>query len=181
MSKDVCVIIGHGGNDCGAVNPHTNETELGYNTDLADKVKEELNKYDYRVDIYNRGYNSVENVFLLNKIGYDVLISLHCNAYNGYANGTEVLYWNTSKKGQELAQCIQDKVLETLKLTDRGLKPIKNGDRGSYLLRKTNAPCVIIEPFFIDNDEDFKVGKEKKNEYAKAIADGIAKYFSLVK
>jgi len=38
MSKNVCVIIGHGGNDCGAINPTTKETELGYNTDLADKV-----------------------------------------------------------------------------------------------------------------------------------------------
>ena len=178
MNKNVCVIIGHGGNDCGAINPTTKETELAYNTDLANKVKEELLKYEYNVDIYNRGYNSVENVFLLNKKDYDLLISLHCNAYNGYAHGTEVLYWNTSKKCQVLAQCIQDEVLETLRLTDRGLKHIKNWDRGSYLLRKTDAPCVIIEPFFIDNDNDFNVGKEKKDEYAKAVALAIKKYFS---
>ena len=63
-------------------------------------------------------------------------------------------------------------------MTDRGLKPIKNRDRGAYLLRKTDAPCVIIEPFFIDNDNDFNVGKEKKDEYAKAIALAIKKYFS---
>lgn len=177
MSKNVCVIIGHGGNDCGAINPTTKETELGYNTDLADKVKEELLKYGYNVDIYNRGYNSVENVSLLNKKGYDLLISLHCNAYNGYAHGTEVLYWNTSKKGQVLAQALQESIVDTLGLTDRGLKPIKNGDRGAYLLRKTNAPCVIIEPFFIDNDNDFNVGKEKKDEYVQAIVNGINKYF----
>ena len=113
----------------------------------------------------------------LNKIGYDVIISLHCNAYNGYANGTEVLYWNTSKKGQVLAQALQENIVNTLGLTDRGLKPIKNGDRGAYLLRETDAPCVIIEPFFIDNENDFKVGKEKKDEYAVAIVEAINKYF----
>lgn len=179
MSKNICIIIGHGGKDVGAINPITKETELNYNIDLAERLRKELKKTEnYVVDTYNRGNANVENVHYLNKVGYDVIISLHCNAYNGYAHGTEVLYWNTSKKGQVLAQCIQDEVLETLGLTDRGLKPIKNGDRGAYLLRKTNAPCVIIEPFFIDNDNDFNIGKEKKDEYSKAIALAINKYFS---
>ena len=178
MSKNVCVIIGHGGNDVGAINPITKETELSYNIDLAERLRKELKKTgNYVVDTYNRGNASVENVYYINKVGYDIIISLHCNAYNGYANGTEVLYWNTSKNGQLLAQALQENIVDTLGLTDRGLKPIKNGDRGAYLLRKTEAPCVIVEPFFIDNENDFKVGKEKKDEYVQAIIKGINKYF----
>lgn len=177
MSKRICLIIGHGGNDCGAINPHTKETELDYNRDLAVRVEKLLKEQGYIVDIYNRGYAKVENVNYLNKIGYDILVSLHCNAYNGYASGTEVLYWNTSKKGQILAQALLDSITDVLGLQNRGLKPIKYGDRGAYLLGKTDPVTVLIEPFFIDNDNDFKVGKEKKDEYSEAIVRGINKYF----
>ena len=177
MGKRICLIVGHGGKDKGAYNKETKETELDYNLDLAPKIKEKLTEQGYIVDIHNRGNASSENIHYLNKVGFDIIVSLHCNAYNEYANGTEVLYWNTSKNGQLLAQALQENIVDTLGLTDRGLKPIKNGDRGAYLLRRTNAPCVIVEPFFIDNENDFKVGKEKKDDYVLAIVNGINKYF----
>lgn len=176
--KRICLIIGHGGNDCGAVNNNTKETELGYNTDLVHKLKEVLDKKDYIVDVYNRGFYKVENVHYLNKIGYDIMISFHCNAFNGKASGTEVLYWYSSKKGKILAQDLLDNITKTLNLANRGLKPINVGDRGAYLLGRTNAVTVLIEPFFIDNDNDLKVGNEKKNDYIEAVAQAIDKYFS---
>lgn len=177
MSKRICLVVGHGGKDKGAYNKITKETELDYNLDLAPKIKEKLIEQGYIVDIHNRGNASSENIHYLNKIDFDIIVSLHCNAYNGYANGTEVLYWNTSKKGQLLAQLLQESIIDTLGLQDRGLKPIKYGDRGAYLLGKTKAVTVLIEPFFIDNDNDFKVGKEKKEDYVLAIVNGINKYF----
>lgn len=176
MSK-ICLIIGHGGNDVGAFNKSTKETELNYNRDLASKLQKELTDKGFLVDIYNRGFNKSENVDYLNKVGYDVLISLHCNAYNGIATGTEVLYWNTSRKGKELSQYLLDNIVKALGLKNRGLKPIKNGDRGAYLLGKTKPVCVLLEPFFIDNDDDLKVGNEKKNDYIKAVVDSCITYF----
>lgn len=177
MGKKICIIVGHGGKDKGAYNKSTKETELDYNWDLAPKVKALLEKQGYIADIHNRGNATSENIYGINKLGYDIIVSLHCNAYNGYSNGTEVLYWNTSTNGKRLAQALQDSIVQALGLQNRGLKPIKYGDRGAYLLGKTRAVAVLIEPFFIDNDKDFKVGKEKKNEYAISIVNGINKYF----
>lgn len=176
--KRICLIIGHGGNDYGAVNNNTKETEVGYNTDLVHKLKEMLDKKDYIVDVYNRGFNKLENVHYLNKIGYDIMISFHCNAFNGKASGTEVLYWHSSKNGKNLAQNILDNIIEVFGLANRGLKPIDIGDRGAYLLGRTKPVTVLIEPFFIDNDNDLKIGKEKKNEYIEAVSKAIDTYFN---
>lgn len=176
--RKICVIIGHGGNDSGAVNIHTGDTELKYNTGLSVMVADLLRNRGYNADIYNRGYARVENVPELNAKKYDLFISLHCNSFNEQANGTEMLYWSTSSRSKKLAQSLQDEVVKTFSLTDRGIKPKVNGDRGAYLLKKTNAPCVILEPFFIDNMHDLEVGKAKKQEYSQAIVNGIDKYFN---
>lgn len=177
-NKKICLIIGHGGNDCGAINNNTKDTELAYNTDLVHKLKNILDNRGYNVDVYNRGFNKVENVYYLNKVGYDIMISFHCNAYNGKATGTEVIYWHSSKNGKLLAQYLLDDIINVLGLLNRGLKPINIGDRGAYLLGRTKPVTVLIEPFFIDNDSDLQIGKEKKNEYIEAVAKAIDKYFN---
>ena len=188
--KKLCIIIGHGGNDCGAINPHTKETELAYNTELADMLMEAL-KNEYEVVKYNRGYNKVENVGIVNGYKSDLILSLHCNSFNGIASGTEALYWYSSEKSKKLAEILSKNISETFGIHNRGAKPrvtneikkrnpIKFKDmetRGSYLLYKTNAPCNIIEPFFIDNDGDLRIGKEKKREYVEAIKKSIKEYF----
>ena len=38
--------------------------------------------------------------------------------------------------------------------------------------------AIYIDTFFIDNDNDLKVGKEKKNDYIKAVSKAIDTYFS---
>ena len=173
--KKICVIIGHGGNDCGAINPHTKETELAYNTELADMLMGAL-KNEYEIVKYNRGYNKVENIGIVNGYKSDLILSLHCNSFNGIASGTEALYWYSSEKSKKLAEILSKNISETFGIHNRGAKPrvtneikkrnpIKFKDmetRGSYLLYKTNAPCNIIEPFFIDNDRDLRISKEKK-------------------
>ncbi|RLA73014.1 MAG: hypothetical protein DRG78_23085, partial [Epsilonproteobacteria bacterium] len=67
------------------------------------------------------------------------------------------------------------RLVNNLKLADRGVKPKSSEDRGGYLLRYTNAPCIISEPFFIDNDDDLAKAKKKikglTSAYAKAIND----------
>ena len=55
MSK-ICLIIGHGGNDGGAFNKSTKETELNYNRDLASKLQKELTDKGFLIDIYNKGF-----------------------------------------------------------------------------------------------------------------------------
>ena len=67
------------------------------------------------------------------------------------------MYYHKSKQGKAIAQIFQNNMLSALGLSNRGLKPISAEDRGGYLLRYTNAPCVLIEPFFIDNNSDFDI------------------------
>jgi len=53
-----------------------------------------------------------------------------------------------------MAEILLSHLVDHLELTNRGIKPKTSEDRGGYLLRYTKAPCVIAEPFFIDNDDD---------------------------
>ena len=61
-----------------------------------------------------------------------------------------------------------------------GVKPKKSEDRGGYLLRYTHAPCVIAEPFFIDNDEDLARAREDPDGLALAYARAIDKITEMV-
>jgi len=55
---------------------------------------------------------------------------------------------------------VQGNLLEVLSTIDRGIKPKASEDRGGYMLSQTNMPCIIAEPFFIDEDQDYKMGME---------------------
>jgi len=52
-------------------------------------------------------------------------------------------------------------------------------ERGGYLLRYTGAPCVIAEPFFIDNDQDLKKAQQNIVELAGAYANAFKKISDL--
>jgi N-acetylmuramoyl-L-alanine amidase len=88
-------------------------------------------------------------------------------------SGTEVLYYHTSQKGKQMAEILQNHLVTYLGLKDRGIKPKSAEDRGGYLLRYTNAPCVIAEPFFIDNDQDLSVAMLNKSGLADAYIKAI--------
>ena len=95
------------------------------------------------------------------------------NAFNGRASGTEVLYYHRSEVGKTIAEILQGGLVDFLGLPDRGIKPKTSEDRGGYLLRYTNAPCVIAEPFFIDNDQDLAKAKENLDALAAVCASSI--------
>ena len=176
--KKICVIIGHGGNDCGAVSQDKKTTELGYNTKLADELVELLVNNGYEAFAHNRGYSKMENTTLINSQNPDLVISLHCNSSDNLtATGTEAIHFPNSKNGIRFATILSKNVSEALGIRNRGAKDPYQG-RGSGLLRSTNAPCVISEPFFISNNSDLKAGLEKKQEYINAIVKSIDEYFA---
>ncbi len=53
-------------------------------------------------------------------MGSRYFVSLHCNAFNTVARGTETLY--KSYNGQQLAQLIQDQIINSINTVDRGIK-----------------------------------------------------------
>ena len=109
-----------------------------------------------------------------------MLQSLHCNAFNGNVSGTEVLYYHRSVKGRDMARILQNRLTGFLGFPDRGIKPRTSEDRGGYLLKYTIAPCVIAEPFFIDNNDDLDRVKQDLDGLAHTYAGAIYEMSKIV-
>lgn len=167
----VAISVGHHEKDQGAENKSFQLTEYKYNLEVADLIVKNLSKDFETVLIFNKELSQLPKA--INETNADLCVSLHCNAFNRIASGTETLYYHSSTKGKRLASLVQERVLDALELRDRGIKPLENNDRGGYLLRKTTMPCIITEPAFIDNDVDCIVLMDNKQKLADAISEGI--------
>lgn len=106
----------------------------------------------------------------------DVFISIHCNACNGVAQGTEVWHYYSSDEGEKLAQCIQNQIVNALGTVDRGVKGAKPGVNGLYVLNNTEAVAVLVELAFIDHAGDAELLRSRQDEFARAIARGVTDY-----
>lgn len=177
----VCIDIGHCPSAPGAENRNYHISEYRFWSTYAPRLANYLRGYGHDAVIVNRkmdggGTGMTACVRACNEANADIIVALHANAYNGKASGTETLYWHTSPRGKRLAQCIQTQMVKALGLPDRGIKPITGTERGGAQLRGTVAPCVIVEPFFIDNDNDYETALEQDANLCGAIAVGIANY-----
>lgn len=176
--KKLCaLVIGHKKSSPGAVNQRTGLTEFEFNEDLAIRIEKKVKKVDIQ-RVYRRTYEELPSD--INALNPDFIISLHCNAFDGKASGTEVLYYHKSEKGKIMAEILLKHLVECLELPNRGIKPKTAEDRGGYLLRYTKAPCVISEPFFIDNDIDLARAQEKIDDLAQAYAKAIEEIEEIV-
>ena len=120
-----------------------------------------------------------EVVSTSNRVGADVFISIHCNACNGVAQGAEVWHYYGSDAGETLAQCIQNQIVDALGTVDRGTKGAKPGVNGLYVLSNTDAVAILVELAFIDNESDAALLRERKDDFARAIARGVTDYEAL--
>lgn len=94
----------------------------------------------------------------------DYFISLHFNAFNGRAYGTEV--FAISEKGKAVAQSVVDEIA-ALGFRNRG---VKDGSR-LYVVKRTWMPAILIECCFCDNDGD--MGLYDPEAMSNAILTGI--------
>ena len=168
--KKCALVIGHKKTSPGASNKEVGLTEFEFNDELAIEIEKEVGNVDIQ-RVYRRTYNTLPND--INELNPDFIISLHCNAFNETVSGTEVLYYHRSEKGKLIAEILNRNLVDALELKNRGEKPKSSEDRGGYLLKSTIAPCVIAEPFFIDNDSDLKTAQESKEALVKAYADSV--------
>lgn len=147
--------------------------EVTLNHEVYNALKPKLERAGHNViscnDATPKDYVSATK--LANKYNLDLLISIHFNSSsNASATGTEVLYSLGSKKGKEYAEGLSMAISETLGVKNRGAKARAN----VYILNKTKAVCVLIEPLFVTNKED----TEKYS--AEKISDAIAEYFGYI-
>ena len=83
--------------------------------------------------------------------GGDIMVSLHCNAANGTANGTETFYRGAENK--TMAERLNLAVVDALYTRNRGAKT-ESASQHARLAVMSFQPCFLFELGFIDNDED---------------------------
>lgn len=96
---------------------------------------------------------------------YDLTVEIHFNSYNGSANGTECLSYDSN--GEAIGLRISRNLSNLF--TNRGQKNRKD----LYMLRETRATAVMIEVCFVDNKRDADIYNANKDLVAKYIAEGI--------
>jgi N-acetylmuramoyl-L-alanine amidase len=99
----------------------------------------------------------------------DIFVSIHFNAFNGQANGTEV--FAISDAGKKVAQKVLDEIVK-LGFFNRG---VKSGSH-LYVLRRTNMPGILIECCFIDSAKDMQIydGEDMANAIVAGLTGKVA-------
>ena len=169
MSILCALVIGHQKEAPGAKSQQ-GKTEFAFNDDLARRIEKKVKHVKIK-RVYRKKYKTLPGD--INALNPDFIVSLHCNAFNTTASGTEVIYYHESQKGKQMAEILQDYLVSYLGLPDRGIKSSFDRSRGEYLLKHTKAPAVIVEPFFIDNDHDLYRALENIDGLAQAYVNAI--------
>lgn len=158
--------------DPGACNYDLNLRESDIAKEVADAVENYLTAAGVEVvgNLQSDSLGEIANA--ANVSDADIFISIHCNAFNGSAKGTEVEVYPGSRIGNALGECIQKQIVDALDTIDRGLK-----DRpGLYVLKHTDMPAVLVETAFIDNYQDAVKLRDRTDDFARAIARGVTDY-----
>ena len=168
----------YSGGDTGAAGFGLREEAVSF--EIADKLRVLLEGAGHSVKMSrsavtdNVGSGSVSasisgRAELANSWGADLFVSIHCNAYDGAAHGTETLVYSKTGTSAQWAQKIQSAVVSRMGTADRGIK--ERPDLG--VLRLTKCAAVLVETAFIDNEQDAWLFKTRTENFAEAIFEGI--------
>ena len=148
----ICIDPGHGGKDPGAIKRPLVEKVL--NLEFAVVMRDVIRKSEHFAvmtrdsDIYIPNRTRAD---IANAQDADIFVSLHHNAFrSSKANGFEVLYYPTSRKGKRIATMVCDEVCLTWPIRNRGSKPRVN----LSVLRNTKMPAILIEAGFLTSTID---------------------------
>ena len=180
----ILLIAGHGNGDCGATGCGYKEADL--TREVVSLVKPKLATYA-TVDIADTTKNWYQHICQkgnsFNFKAYDYVLEVHFNACvndtkgNGDTTGTEI-YVTTSEKGTSVEDNIV-KNISALGFKNRGVKR-KNWSLINHI-KKQGVSSALLETCFIDDADDMKIYKAKKDQIAEAITSGIVKAFGLKK
>jgi N-acetylmuramoyl-L-alanine amidase len=167
--------------DSGAVNVNMGLRECDIAADVGEKVQGYLNAAGVETMMRQSDNLANDSQYADRPIAVcdeanswpaDVFVSIHCNAANGQARGTEV-ECSGGQESTKLAQCIQSQIVDSIGTTDRGVKTMA----GLIVIRNTDMPAVLVEMDFIDNDDGADLLIAQQDDFARAIARGITDYF----
>jgi len=172
--------------------------EKNINLDISTRLRDFLEQKGYKVILtrdMDKSLDSLSNdggsrhlrdlkarVNIINNSNAELFLSIHenCHIKNLNADGSIVLYNERFTQNKMLAYCVQ-RALNSIMIDGkkRTVHDPQNSP-GFYLLNYSKIPGVIIETVFIYNQKERELlGQDSfKDELAKAIANGIEKYFN---
>lgn len=105
------------------------------------------------------------------------VISLHCNAADGKARGTETFF--RGEDDRAFAKTLNTAVVKAMGTKDRGVKTEKDSQHSSLAVMEFDK-CWLVELGFIDNKEDraLMLSTTTRLAICKALADAIAAKFA---
>jgi N-acetylmuramoyl-L-alanine amidase len=139
---------------------------------VVDRVAEMLRAAGIGIEVFhdNTSKTQSENLDRIvdwhNAQSRDLDVSLHFNAYDGSAQGTECLYLTQSALAGEVSEAIA----LAGGFIDRGAK--KRTDLA--FLNGTEQPAILIETCFCDNTEDSTLYRQHFDHICAAIAEAIS-------
>ena len=163
------VICGHGQGkavyDVGAVNRSLNITEAQKVRELADLMKQHATKTHFITD---KNVYDFKNIVSISK-GYESVIELHFNSFNGQAYGTEVLIKDgfTPDKTDTALKNVLEKYFKS-----RGFKYV-DWLYNANVMAKTGISYRLIEICFIDNNSDMAIFEKNKKNIARELMEAI--------
>ena len=113
---------------------------------------------------------------IIEKSGCVLAVSIHQNSYHEESvSGPQVFYYITSVKGKEIAETIQNLLVEELQ--PKKTRTAKSNDN-YYLLKNVSCPIVIVAGGFLSKWEEAELlcTEEYQKKIAKTIARGIVEY-----
>lgn len=176
----VVIDPGHGGDDVGA--EFNGRYEKDDNLALALLVKEKLDGMGIDAVLTRKTDKFItleKRCSIANKKKAELFVSLHRNSAEG-AKGVEIWIKDDSPEADRaLADSILEKLDEAGISENRGVKAgyARSDGKNYYVNSHTDMPSCLVELGFINSETDNKLFDENLDEYAQAIADGIAETF----
>ncbi|WP_310378168.1 N-acetylmuramoyl-L-alanine amidase [Flavobacterium sp.] len=180
-AKQINVVIdaGHGGHDSGATSNDASEKIIV--AQITNKIKS-LNKNKNVVLHFTRNSDAFlslkERTDIINNINPDLVLSLHVNSNkNKDKSGVELFVFKDSqsyKKSNEIAVNLNEKLVKNHNFK---VSEIKNAP--FFILKKSNAPAIILELGYLSNDEDKKYLTDENQQIK--IAESILEFVSDLK
>lgn len=170
------------GVDPGAISTYYDVTEADIVAEIGELVRYYLEEHDQKVIMEQSdnlcgedGQDYFDSVcYHANDAEATLFISLHCNAFNRIACGTEVYHGGPQAKC--LARFVQEGLVETMQTIDRGCRD------GNHLavIKFTDMPAILIELAFIDERNDCLKLITMKDAIARSIADSVMEYIGIM-
>ena len=174
----IAICPGHHKAAKGAVNALYNLNEHDEAVKVVNALEAILRDQEHDVTVITGRLS--EKIAQINKGHFDLALDIHFNAGGGH--GCEVVHFPGSLRRREQAADMSHAIAIYMNVHNRGAKEgwymggSNPGTKPDAFVQQTNCPAFIIEPCFIDNNNEAAYWLEagRHGQIAEAIAYGIS-------